>query len=253
MKKGILLISTLLLVIRSVSGLTSPDSLFSAGNKAYTSGDFELAVSQYNSIVSKGFQSVELYLNLGNSYYKQRNYPKAILSYERALLIDPGNEKARHNLAKAQIYTVDKINEIPEFLITGWMNHFIMIFRSNTWAVISIIGFILGVVGLLAYFLSMKISMKRLGFYLGIVLLFISSLTFYLAYKSKTLILSGNGAIVMSPTVTVKAEPNTSSTDLFIIHEGTKVYIMDDIDEWNEVKLSDGKTGWLHKKDIDPI
>jgi tetratricopeptide (TPR) repeat protein len=253
MKKGMLLVLALMLALVSTKAQTSPDSLFSAGNKAYAAGNFEVAMNDYNSIAAKGFESVELYLNLGNSYYKMRNYPKAILSYERALLIDPGNEKAQHNLAKAQMYTVDKINQIPEFLITGWLNHFIMFFRSNIWAVISMVCFTLSILGLLAYFLSMNISMKRAGFYTGTILLLISILTFYLAYKSRTLILSGNGAIVMAPTITVKGEPNTSSTDLFIIHEGTKVYIMDVIDDWNEIKIADGKTGWLRKKDIEPI
>jgi tetratricopeptide (TPR) repeat protein len=253
MEKGILLLSALLLVFSGIDGQTSADSLFSEGNKAYTAGNFEEALTNYNSITSRGIESAELYLNLGNTYFKLRNYPKAILNYERALVIDPGNEKVQHNLAKAQMYTVDKINEIPQFLITGWLNHFIVFFRSNTWAVVSMLSFVLSILGLLAYFLSMKISMKRFGFYFGSILLFISLLTFYLAYKSRALILSGNGAVVMTPTITVKGEPNTSSTDLFIIHEGTKVYIMDVIGDWNEIKLSDGKTGWLHKKDIEPI
>jgi hypothetical protein len=99
----------------------------------------------------------------------------------------------------------------------------------------------------------MSMLLKRSGYYSGTFFLVIALLSFYLSYKSKNIIISGNGAIVISPTITVKGEPNSSSSDLFIIHEGTKVYIMDVIDDWNEVKLADGKTGWLRKKDIEPI
>jgi tetratricopeptide (TPR) repeat protein len=253
MRIGKIFIGITLAALSGTAVLANPDSLFSEGNKAYTAGDFEKSVNNYNAVAAKGFESDELYLNLGNAYYKMRNYPKAILCYERALLIDPGNEKVQHNLAKAQMFTVDKINQIPEFLITGWLNHFIMIFRTNTWALISMITFVLSIIGFLGYFLSMSMLLKRSGYYSGTFFLVIALLSFYLSYKSKNIIISGNGAIVISPTITVKGEPNSSSSDLFIIHEGTKVYIMDVIDDWNEVKLADGKTGWLRKKDIEPI
>jgi len=242
-----------LLFSSGIVGQTTYDSTFLKGNNAYAAGDFERAISNYNLILNSGFESAELYLNLGNAYYKLRDYPRAILNYERALLVDPGNEKAQNNLAKAQLYTVDKINQIPEFLITGWMNQFIMLLHSNTWAIISMISFSIGVLLLLVYFLSMTMIVKRVGFYFGFILLVVSLITFYLSYKSRELIMSGNGAIVLSPAVTIKSEPNTSSTDLFIIHEGTKVYIMDESVEWNEIKLTDGKTGWIQKKDIEAI
>ena len=216
-------------------------------------GEFEKAIHLYDSILTLRYESPELLLNIGNAYYKLRNYPKAILYYEKALLIDPGYEKAKHNLAKAQIYTVDKVNELPEFLLTGWMNQFIMILPSDTWAIISLAAFALCMVLLLFYFLSMKIAIKRTSFYFGVLFLLIALVTFYLSFKSKTLLINYNGAIVMTPTVTVKGSPSSSSTDLFIVHEGTKVYIMDKIDNWTEIKLADGKTGWLQKNDIEPI
>jgi hypothetical protein len=253
MKRGITLLSVFTIAIVNVIGQTKPDSLFAKGNSAYASGEYDKAIKIYDSVVAKRYESGYLYLNIGNAYYKLRNYPKAILYYERALLIDPGNAKAKHNLAKAQIYTVDKINEIPEFLLTGWMHQLIMMFRSDTWAIISMIAFALCVVLFLVYFLSMKLSLKRTSFYSAIFLLFIACVTFYLSYKSKTLLINSNGAIVMTPTVTVKGSPSSSSTDLFIVHEGTKVYIMDKIDNWFEIKLADGKTGWLMKNDIEPI
>jgi tetratricopeptide (TPR) repeat protein len=234
-------------------GQTKPESLFNEGNKYYAEGKYEDAISKYDSVISLGFESAELFLNMGNAYYKLRNYPKAILGYERALLNDPGNEKAKHNLAKAQVYTIDKIDQIPEFLITGWMNHLVMTIHSNSWALISLIAFILGFLSLLAFFLSIKVSVKRLGFYSGILFLSMAFTGFYLAYQSKKLLISSNGAIVMTPTVTLKSSPSISSTNLFIVHEGTKVYIMDKIDDWYEIKLSDGKTGWLESNDVEPI
>jgi hypothetical protein len=250
MKKGIMLISILVVILENSRGNSVTELLFNEGNKYYADANYEMAIHEYDSILAVGFESAGLYLNIGNAYYKLRNYPKAILYYEKALLIEPGNEKVKHNLAKAQIYTVDKINEIPEFLITGWMNQLIVVFRSNTWAVISAVSFILALALFLTFFLSMKLSLKRGGFYSGIIFLLISVTTFYLSYKSKSLLIHGNGAIVITPTVTIKGSPSDSGTDLFIIHEGIKVYIMDEIDSWCEIKIADGKTGWLPKNDI---
>jgi hypothetical protein len=105
----------------------------------------------------------------------------------------------------------------------------------------------------LIYFLSANISRKRAGFYLGLVALLISLGSYYLASKSKQLVVNSNGAIVMNPTVTVKGSPREAGTDLFIIHEGTKVAIINSLDEWYEIRLSDGKQGWLNSKDIEPI
>jgi tetratricopeptide (TPR) repeat protein len=254
MKKCSLLISAFLITASfELEASFNTDSVFNEANRNYINQNYEEAIEQYKSILDQGYESAELYYNLGNAYYKITNYPKAILFYEKALLHDPRNKNIKFNLAKAQIYIVDKINEIPEFIIKKWWHVVVTWFRSDFWAKLSLLSFVIGIVGLLIFSLTKKISLRRTGFYTGLILILFSIFSFIMAAEAKSVLINSNGAIVMTPTVTVKGSPSNSSTDLFIIHEGTKVYILDEFDEWFEIKLSDGKQGWLLKTDIEPI
>ena len=232
---------------------TTADSLFQAANTSYAEGNYRVAGEQYEAILVRGFESGEVYYNLGNCYYNQENYPRAILNFERALLLDPGNDNIEHNLAKARIYTIDKIEEIPQFVIQRWINSVIILLHSNSWAILGLSAFVFLLIMLLVYFLSTNVSRKRAGFYLAVITLIISAGSYYLASKSKQLVVNSNGAIVMNATVTVKGSPRDTGTDLFIIHEGTKVSIVNSLDNWYEIILSDGKQGWLRNSAIEPI
>jgi tetratricopeptide (TPR) repeat protein len=233
--------------------VTNPDSAFYQANNLYSAGNYPEAIELYETIVSQGLESAELYFNLGNAYYKTHNYPRSILNYERALLHNPRDEDILHNLAKARLYIIDQVDEIPEFIIKRWINSLIILFTSNTWAFISIIAFALGILFLLVYFLSGKLALRRAGFYAGTIVLILSFVLFYLSFKSKSIIKNSNEAIIMTPTVTVKSSPRDSGTNLFIIHEGTKVLIVDALDNWYEIRLSDGKQGWMQQKDLEPV
>lgn len=229
------------------------DSLFSQAAVDYSEGMFENALIAFQKIVILNIESPELYFNIGNCYYKLGDYSHAILNYERALLLQPNDDDIQHNLSKARYHNIDKVDEIPQFILRRWINGIIILFHSNIWAVTSIITFFLALLFLILYFTSMHISMKRIGFYIGLILLFFSVGSYSLASRAKKLVIESNGAIVMSSTVTIKGAPRLSGTDLFIIHEGTKVFILNSIDEWYEIKLSDGKRGWLLKTDIEVI
>lgn len=229
------------------------DSVFYQANNRYATENFTEAIELYESIISQGFESGELYYNLGNAYYKTKNYPKSILNYERALLHDPRNEDIIHNLAKARMYIIDKIDEIPEIALERWINGLIILFTSNTWAILSVLVFFLGILFMLVYFLSSRLTLRRMGFYTGLILLLFSVTFFYLSVKSKILVEKSNAGIVMTSTVTVKSSPRDSGTNLFIIHEGTKVLIVDSLESWYEIRLSDGKQGWMQQKDVEPI
>jgi tetratricopeptide (TPR) repeat protein len=232
---------------------TTADSLFLTANTSYAEGNYQNAREQYEAILVRGFESAEVYYNLGNCYYNQEDYPRAILNYERALLLDPGNDNIKFNLAKARIFTIDKIEEIPQFVIRRWINSIIILMHSNAWAIVSLLSFVIMLAMFLIYFLSTNISRKRAGFYLAIIALMVSVGSYYLASKSKQLVVNSNGAIVMNATVTIKGSPRDTGTDLFIIHEGTKVSIVNSLDDWYEIKLSDGKQGWLRSSTIEPI
>ena len=151
------------------------------------------------------------------------------------------------------MYTIDKIEEIPQFVIMKWVNRIIILMHSNSWAIISLVTFLIMLAMFLLYFLSTNVARKRAGFYLALVALIISAGSYYLASKSKQLVVNSNGAIVMNATVTVKASPRDAGTDLFIIHEGTRVSIVNSLDDWYEIRLSDGKQGWLRNTSVEPI
>jgi hypothetical protein len=144
---------------------------------------------------------------LGNSYYKLSNYPRAIVNYERALLLKPGDETIEHNLAKARFYNIDTLDEIPQFIMRRWVNSIIILFHSNIWAIISLISFLTCIVLFMLYLNAVKIGVKRFAFYMALFFIILSSGTFYLSYKSQQLVIESNGAIVMTSTVTVKASP----------------------------------------------
>lgn len=247
----------LLIIAGTITGARAADinvdSLFNTTNELYKENGFSEALDNYLAIEEEGYHSAELYLNIGNCYYKLADYPHAILYYERAKLLDPRNEKITFNLAKARTYIIDNIEEIPELFLARWIRNFINILDSNHWAVICLITFVFCWISFLLYFLSGKLNLKRLGFYIGLLLLIISGLTFFNSYKAKMYQTSSNSAIIIYPTVTVKGSPSEEGVNVFIIHEGTKVFITDEVSDWYEIKLTDGKQGWLRKEIIEII
>ncbi len=219
--------------------------LLEQGNKAYTEGNFEQAVEIYQKLVNAGYRAGELYYNLGNAYYRIGDYKSAILNFERAKLLMPDNENVLINLEYSQRFVQDKIETVPKFFLIEWVHGFIGMFAEKTWAIISIFCFILFLAGVITFLFTKILTLRKLSFYIGILSIFISILAFYSAGKQKQKITQHNTAIVFSPAVTVKSAPNENGTDLFIIHEGLKVTIIGHSNGWKEIKLSDGKVGWL--------
>ncbi len=230
-----------------------PDSLVKTGNDLYAKGQFYHAINVYEQIVDSGYEASELYFNLGNAYYKVNNVTLAILNYERARKLNPRDEDIRHNLAIANAYVVDKIDIIPEFFLKNWIAGMVNITSSDTWAIISISSFVLFLILLLVYLFSGRIAIKKFSFWLGVLMFFISATSFYSSLRRKQFLTLKNSAIIITPTVTAKSSPAETGVDLFVIHEGSRVKIVDSIDVWNEIKLSDGKRGWVRKTDLTKI
>lgn len=253
-KIALLAIYTTLLfsfVATNLSAQTAEDyKLLKLANKAYTDGQFQKAVEMYEKLVNAGLSAEELYYNLGNAYYRVGDYKAAILNYERAKLLDPDNEDIETNLELCQRYVQDKIDTVPTFFLMDWLNEFNNLFSEKGWAVLSIITFISCLLLVISFLFSKSLSIRKLSFYLSFFALFISLVSFYNSYKQNYNATHHNTAIVFSPAVTVKSAPNESGTDLFIIHEGLKVTITDSAEGWKEIKLSDGKVGWLPGESI---
>ena len=230
------------------------DSLWTAGVQAYTDGKFSDASAAWTSIEESGQKSAKLYCNLGNAWFKQGNYPKAILNYERALRLDPSYSDARYNLEFTSNFVQDKIEPVPEFLLKSVARKVCYVMGSNAWAVIFLVLLAAALVMGLLFLLGSSVGKRRAGFYCGIVLLLLSAgaLSFSIWQKSDSV--KTDTAIVMSPVSSVKSSPSSgSSKDLFVIHEGTKVTILDEVGTWRNISLADGRQGWIPASDIEII
>lgn len=224
-----------------------------AGDSAYMRNDYASAIQIYESLLQQG-EASEVYYNLGNSYYKSDEIAKAILNYERALLLNPGNGDIRANLEIARSKTVDKVVPVPEIFFISWYKSLINTLSMNAWGKLGIVFFILFLIAVSIYLVSKKVILKKVGFISGIVLLLFAILSNVFAFQQQSELNNRDSAIVLSPSVTVRSTPSESGTSLFILHEGHKVQVKDDtMREWKEIRLEDGKVGWVPAAAIEKI
>lgn len=223
------------------------------GDSAYMRNDYASAIQIYESLLQQG-EAAEVYYNLGNSYYKAGEIAKAILNYERALLLQPGSADIRANLEIARSKTVDKVTPIPEIFFVSWIKSLINCLSVDAWAKAGIGFFLLLLVSLYLFFFSKQVVGKKIGFIAGVVSLLLVILCNTFASQQKSTLETRSKAIVLSPSVTVRSTPSESGTSLFILHEGHKVEIKDGMmNEWKEIRLEDGKVGWLPSSSIELI
>lgn len=230
------------------------DSLWNAANNAYVEGRWEDAVKGYEGISALGLESAALYCNTADAFFKQGNMPKAILNYERALKLDPSYEDARYNIELSNSLIQDRIDPVPEFILKVWAKDVCWLMDSDSWAVSFIVLLALTLAMILLFLLAPTAAGRRAGFFTSIALLLfaVASLSFSLWQKNDYM--KTDDAIVMRPVVSVKSSPSAeSSQDLFILHEGTKVEILDQVGSWSNIELADGRQGWIKSSDIETI
>jgi len=243
-----------LLLFAAINAFTSGvETDLIKANKAYSVGSYSVAAGLYEKIADAGYSAPELYYNLGNSYYKMNEYGKAILWYERAKRLDPGSEDINFNLSVANTKISDKIEPLPMMFYKRWFNDFVQKFPVDTWAMICVCLFIAGLSGLVLYFASRVLVLRKIGFWFALGMLFLSFFTMIFAWHAYSDLKSVSEAIVFAPTITVKSSPDDKSTDLFVLHEGTKVMLMDDISGWYEIRIANGSVGWLPKTSLEKI
>ena len=243
MKKTVLL---LLAVLFSAVGMAQHgNDWFEQANQAYNEGNYEQAMMAYNAIVAEGLESAELYYNIGNTYYKMRQYPKAILYYEKALKLNPGDEDIRTNLEIANLAVVDKINVVPQSFIARWWNGMETSLSADGWACVSVVAFALFLICLFVFLMARSTSLRKTGFFVGLLVAVCLVFSVVFAVGNYRDLKYQDEAIVMTPTVTVKSSPSENSVDLFVLHEGTKVRITGESNGWNQIKIADGSVGWL--------
>jgi len=228
----------------AVSQDTNKDKFYQ-GVTYFTAGSYKEALQSWTEVYNTGYRSANLDYNIGNAYFKLNNIPLAILFYERAYLLNPVDENTNYNLLITRTLIVDRFQEIPEVFFIRWYNIVSLILSTNSWAKISISTFILFLLSLSLYIYSSKYQHKVLGFWLGISFFIISLTTLAFTIRNKSLVYNSHKAIISSEQVSGKSSPDKSGNDLFILHEGTKVTVEDEVGEWTEIRLSDGNKGWI--------
>ena len=230
------------------------DSLWNAANQAYAEGRWTDAAADYEMISEMGLESASLYCNAGDAYFKDGNVPMAILYYERALKLDPSYSDARYNLELLNSGIQDRISPVPEFVLKAWSRDICYLMDSDAWAVCFIVLFAAVLAMILLFILSPSVAGRRTGFFAGIAVLILAAFSLTFSLWQKKDYENADDAIVMRPVTSVKSSPSSeASTDLFILHEGTKVRIIDEVGSWNNIELADGRQGWIRSGDIETI
>jgi len=243
----------IILALLFTTTLVAQEDLLRKANELYTKDQFIEAIEVYNQILISNVESPEVYFNLGNAYYKTKQYPKAILNYERAQLLSPEDEDIAFNLQVANQHVVDSIQELPGIFIVRWWNALVNSQTTDTWALISIISFLLFLTLAGVYFFARSGDIRRTAFWIACVLLTSSMFCWSFAAQQKSRLVDHTFAIVIQPSVTIKSSPSEKGTNLFVVHEGLKVKVTDKLGEWLEVRLADGKKGWLMIESIERI
>jgi len=249
----ITVLAAIFLTAGIISAQETGEAKFKKGTELFSSGNYKEALDLWVEIYNAGYRSAELSYNIGNAYFKLNNIPAAILFYERAWLLKPADEDISYNLNIARTLIVDRLEEIPELFFVKWYNLVSLILPSNTWARISIISFVICLILLSVYFYSSVYRRKLLGFWLAVLFFLASGVSLALSARNKTLVHDSRKAIVYTPSVNGKSSPDSSGTDLFVLHEGTKVTVEDEVGDWYEVRLSDGNKGWLPANTLEII
>ncbi len=241
------LINTFLILLFAFSSIASPADSLKRANELYAESEFQAAALLYESILDQNYESAALYYNLGNAYYKSGEYTLSILNYERALLLDPNNESIQFNLQLANQFVIDNIEPLPTPFFIKWIQNLANLQSADNWSIFSIVAFLVMLAFALVFLFSRTLVFKKTGFILAIIFLILSSTSLMLARKQHQKLIERNHAIIFTPTVTVKSSPDVGGTDLFVIHEGLKVEIKQQINIWLEIRLEDGNTGWVQQ------
>jgi tetratricopeptide (TPR) repeat protein len=247
MKKQVIYI---LALVFSTFLVAQNSSVFEEANALYNTGEYTIAIEKYKSIIAKNQHSAEIYFNLGNAHYKLNNIAPSIFYYEKALQLSPNDKDIKNNIAFAKNMTIDSIDTIPEVGFSKVINSIINSMSFDAWAKLTVALIFLFVILILMYYFSYRTTQKRLAFVGGFIVLFLCLIALTFSFQKFSIDKNNKHAIVFIQESRVKSEPNLRSEEAFRLHEGTKVKILDTINDWKKIKLSDGKIGWIRNDDI---
>lgn len=250
-------IAFILILFISTYIVVSAETVAEQAAKAYNDGNFEVAIEllekEKDEQKAKGVESADLYYNLGNAYFRNRDMAHALLNYERALLLNPGDRDIKHNIDYVSSLTEDKILVADTFFLSTWFNTVQHSFSANTWAVTAIVSFLLLIGCFFLFFFGKNINAKKISFYIGVGLIVIIVFSNIFTFRQKSEIEHRNTAIIMSGSVSIKSSPDLNSKDLFILHSGTKVKVTKEDRSWLEIEIADGNVGWIQREALEII
>lgn len=223
---------------------------FERGNALYAKEQYAQAAAAYESVLQSGKHSAALYFNLGNAYYKQNKVAPAIYNYEKALVLNPNDDEILTNLKFAQKMTIDEIKAVPKVGFEKLLRDFTAAYHYNTWAWISVSIAFVFLLFFLGYYFSQTTLLKRI-FFIGMFVLIVGIVIGVLAAVfEKAHYENDRPAIVFAEISNVKSEPRVTAADVFVLHEGTKVMVIEKTANWNKIELLDGAEGWIESRDI---
>lgn len=226
------------------------DALFKEGNTLYNQGKYAEAIDKYEAVLKTKEHSEALYFNLANAHYKLNNIAPSIYYYEKAKLLNPNDSEITNNLSFAENMTIDAIDKVPEVGFSRIFKNMANTFSADGWAKLAVTGVILFVLLFLFYHFTQVTSQKRISFVLSIIAIAFGLFSVVMAYQKNGIEKADNPAIVFAQESRVKADPNKTSEEVFRLHEGTKLQVLETYDDWRKIEISDKTTGWIMSDDI---
>ncbi|WP_298531778.1 tetratricopeptide repeat protein [uncultured Algibacter sp.] len=234
----------------TIGGYAQIQDLFEKANAFYNDGKYAEAIDNYQAILESGQHSAEVYFNLGNANYKLNNIAPSIYFYEKALILEPNDADIKHNLAFARNMTIDVIDVIPEAGLAKVLKTVANELSFDSWAIVSVVLVFCFVILFLIYYFSYTTLRKRLTFIGSLATLLLVCVTLAFAFHKYNLDNKNNPAIIFIQESKVRNTPNPNGEEAFRLHEGTKVQVLETYNNWQKIKLADGKIGWVASEDI---
>ena len=251
--KKIAVLVTAILLVAFHAKSQNPEQSGAQAAKAYSSMHYPEAIKLYEKIIDEGYESYALYYNLGNAYFRNNETSQAILYYEKALKLSPNNEDIKHNIEVINNKLTDKVEKVPELFYKSWWKQLLNIMDLDTLALLNIILLTLALLLIALYIALPNLLIRKFSFWSGIALFVLFSIGSIAASRRNHYITNNHEAIIFAPTVNIKSSPDDNSKDIFVLHEGTKVTLMDIVAEWQEIRISNGSVGWIKASDIKKI
>ncbi len=229
------------------------EEFFDQATTAYNAGEYQRAIDFYKDILNNDVHSASVYFNLGNSYYKLNEIAESIYYYEKALLLSPNDNEIKTNLSYAQNMTLDAIDTVPETGISKLYKNITGKLTFDQWSYLAIGAMFIFVLLYIAFYNFNYSARKRWSFIGSLIALFICIIAILFAYIQQKDFEAKKPAIIFAEESSIKAEPNNASAQVFVLHAGTKVNIMEKLNDWNKIQLADGKTGWILENQLKPL